>query len=99
MYAVLQSVNTRTEKMERDQVKLFASVNDIKKNEEVIECPVNDVDCTLAAVEAKVCDDGKFGKELLHLRLLTDDLSRENASLYDEDRMRRNNLLFDSLAD
>ncbi|KAH9366150.1 hypothetical protein HPB48_000362 [Haemaphysalis longicornis] len=104
MFALLQSVNSRTEKMEQDQVKLISSVNEIKNNQEAIERKVNDIDRRLAAVEAKACDNAEVGDELLQLRQLTDHLSRENARLHDEhsqleDRMRRSNLLFYGLTD
>lgn len=104
MFALLQSVNSRTEKMEQDQVKLISSVNEIKNNQEAIERKVNDIDRRLAAVEAKACDNAEVGDELLQLKQLTDHLSRENARLHDEhsqleDRMRRSNLLFYGLTD
>lgn len=104
MFAMLRSVNDRTEKMEKAQGNLIATVNEVKENQESIQTSLKDIDKRLSDVEAKTSGFENLQQELSHLRQLSGKLTKENTRLIDtqselEDRMRRENLLFYGLQD
>uniref|UniRef100_A0A4D5RFB8 Putative tick transposon n=1 Tax=Ixodes scapularis TaxID=6945 RepID=A0A4D5RFB8_IXOSC len=104
MFVMLQGVNSRTVKMEKDQSSLISTVNDIKKSQELIESRITDIDKRLTAVESKSSSSDLLQRDLSLLRQRTDSLidvnSRLRASQAElEDRSRRDNLLFYGLTD
>ncbi|CAN7976977.1 unnamed protein product [Ixodes persulcatus] len=103
-FVMLQGVNSRTVKMEKDQSSLISTVNDIKKRQDLIESKIPDIDKRLTAVESKSSSSDLFQQDLSLLRQMTDSLIGENSRLRAsqaelEDRSRRDNLLFYGLTD
>lgn len=104
MFVMLQGVNSRTVKMEKDQSSLISTVNDIKKSQELIESKITDIDKRLTAAESKSSSSDLLQQDLSLLRQMTDSLIDENSRLRAsqaelEDRSRRDNLLFYGLTD
>ncbi|KAH6944507.1 hypothetical protein HPB50_003657 [Hyalomma asiaticum] len=99
VFAMLQAVNTRTKKMDKDQAELIKSVEDLKKVQADFQENLSNMDKGLAEVECKTVALEEITDEVQCLRQNINELHSENAPLCAkqgqlEDMQRRDNLLF-----
>lgn len=104
MYDLLQSLNARSLQFEQGQSKLLTSVNEIKKNQKVMQEQVTDINKRLQVVETKTILLETKQQEHGIAGQAADSLRNENIALRGrlddmEDRSRRNNVIFYGIPD
>ncbi|XP_077486716.1 uncharacterized protein LOC144098020 [Amblyomma americanum] len=103
MFAILETLNTRSAKMQLDQKAFIKSIDDLKNSQLKLE-DLSEMNERLTNVERKTVTIDETEKEVHPFQQLVDQLSSENSQLRArlpelEDRQRRDNLLFYGMPD
>ncbi|XP_077516735.1 uncharacterized protein LOC144127664 [Amblyomma americanum] len=103
MFAILETLNTRTAKIQLDQKAFIKSIDDLRKSQLKIE-DLSEMNKRLTNVEHQTVTIDETEKEVHPFQQLVVQLSSENSQLRArlselEDRQRRDNLLFYGIPD